>query len=150
MSRPAHGEVYREPGTSRWPLLWGPVFALIGYLFEVFSGLPAHPIAWLLAGMGLLVLTMLWIWARNRFLTVRVTDTQLWQGQECLPLDRIAEIEDVQNPAGARVLGGGWSVPRKYAALPLRLQSGVVVLAWARDLEALQDALRSTMTGSAS
>jgi hypothetical protein len=42
---------------------------------------------------------------------------------------------------GGRVLGGGWTVPRKYDELPLRLDDGTVVLAWARDGEALRSAL---------
>jgi hypothetical protein len=47
----------------------------------------------------------------------------------------------VGTPVGARVLGGGWSVPRKYDELPVKLDDGTVVLAWARDVEALKAAL---------
>src|SRR5690625_2977554 len=96
MTRPVDEAVYREPGSSRWPLLWGPVFALIGYLFEVFSVGQPHAVAWGLIGVGLLLLTMLWVYARRRFLSVYVTKTHLWQGQESLAVDQIVDIDDPQ------------------------------------------------------
>jgi hypothetical protein len=58
-----------------------------------------------------------------------------------VPADQLADVTDVGTPVGARVLGGGWSVPRKYDSLPVKLADGTVVLAWAKDVEALQDAL---------
>jgi hypothetical protein len=72
---------------------------------------------------------------------VRVTRGALWQGREQLAVSRIAVVTDLGAPVGARVLGGGWTVPRKYDELPLRLDDGTVVLAWARDGEALRSAL---------
>jgi hypothetical protein len=44
-------------------------------------------------------------------------------------------------PVGARVLGGGWTVPKKFTELPLRLTDDTVVVAWARDADALRAAL---------
>jgi hypothetical protein len=74
-------------------------------------------------------------------MSVKLTRAALWQGREALEVQRIAEVTDVGAPVGARVLGGGWSVPRKYDELPLKLDDGTVVLAWARDVQALQAAL---------
>jgi hypothetical protein len=50
-------------------------------------------------------------------------------------------------PVGARVLGGGWTVPKKFTEVPLRLTDDTVVVAWARDPEALRAAL-SEIAGS--
>ncbi|GHF72573.1 hypothetical protein FHX82_000675 [Amycolatopsis bartoniae] len=131
---------FLEYGAKWTALLYGPLFALAGYLAELATG-ATHAVAWVLVGLGLAAITAPWVHARRRFLTVRVTDTELWQGRESLPLTDIAETRDVGTPAGARVLGGGWSTPRKYDELPLRLTDGTVVLAWAKDTEALRAAL---------
>ena len=131
---------FLEYGAKWTALLYGPLFALAGYLAELATG-ATHAVAWVLVGLGLAAITAPWVHARRRFLTVRVTDTELWQGREALPLSEIAETRDVGTPAGARVLGGGWSTPRKYDELPLRLADGTVVLAWAKDTEALRAAL---------
>lgn len=131
---------YLEPGAKWTALLCGPVFALAGYLVELVTG-ATHAIAWVLVGLGLAVITAPWVHARRRFLTVKVTRTELWEGRESLPLAEIAETKDVGAPTGARVLGGGWSTPRKYEELPIRLNDGTVVLAWAKDVHALRAAI---------
>lgn len=134
---------YLEYGAKWRALLYGPLFALLGYLVELFTG-QTHVIAWVIVGLGLAVITAPWVHARRRFFTVRVTDTELWAGRESLPLAEIAETQDVGAPTGARVLGGGWGTPRKYEELPLRLTDDSVVLAWARDATALRAALERT------
>ncbi|WP_216210726.1 DUF3093 family protein [Amycolatopsis aidingensis] len=142
MTEPA-GEptIYHEPGAGGAPLLWGPGFALAGYLAELSIGGPTHTFAWVGVGVVLLLLSMVWVYARRRFLLVRVTPSTLWQGREALPVARIAELDEVGAPAGARVLGGAWTVPRKYTEVPIRLDDGSVVLAWARDDARLRSAL---------
>lgn len=133
--------LYREPGAGGAPLFWGPAFALAGYLIELAIGGPTHAIAWVLVGLALLVVLAVWVYSRRKFLAVRLTTTHLWQGREALPVARIAAVDDVGSPLGVKVLGGGWSAPRKYDELPLRLDDGSVVLAWARDGDALREAL---------
>jgi hypothetical protein len=132
--------LYAESGVSWVAVVWGPVFALVGALAELATG-PVHVVGWLLVGAGLCVITVPWVYARRRFLSLEVTTEQLRQGREKLPADQLAEVADVGAPTGARVLGGGWSVPRKYDSLPVKLADGTVVLAWAKDVEALRDAL---------
>jgi hypothetical protein len=66
----------------------------------------------------------------------------LVQGRESLPTNEIAEIPDIDPPLGARVLGGGWTVPSRLGEVPLRLADDTVVIAWAGDPEALRAALR--------
>ena len=133
---------YLELGAKWTALAYGPGFAVLGALAELATGASVHVVQWILVGLGLAVITAPWIYARRRFLTVKVTSTALWQGREELPLDEIADVTDVGVPAGARVLGGGWSAPRKYDELPVKLADGTVVLAWATDVEALRDVLR--------
>lgn len=137
--------VYAEPGTTWWPVTWGPAFALAGAGLEALAG-PVHSVVWLLAGIGLGGLALLWVQARRRVCGVLLTRTALHQGREVLGVDRIAEVEDVGAPVGARILGGGWTVPKGFGELPLRLTDDSVVLAWARDPEALRVALRPLVT----
>lgn len=132
---------YLERGASWTALAYGPGFALIGYLAELFTGV-THAVAWVIVGLGLAAITAPWIYARRRFLTVRVTDEALWQGREEVRLDGIAEVADVGAPVGARVLGGGWTTPKSCDTLPIRLTDDTVVLAWAKDVGALRTALQ--------
>jgi hypothetical protein len=134
--------LFREAGVGWGALLVAPAFAALGFLAELAGGGPTHTVPWILVGFGLLVLTLPWVYARRRFLSVQVTTAGLWQGREAVPIGRVEEVEDVGSPVGAKVLGGGWTVPRKYQEVPIRLDDGTVVLAWARDGEGLRTALR--------
>jgi hypothetical protein len=133
--------LYAEPGSTWWPVTWGPLFALVGAGVEALSG-PVHALAWVIVGFLLFGVAALWVSARRRVCSVLLTTHALHQGQEPLPVERIADIDDIGPPVGARVLGGGWSVPRKFTELPLRLTDDTVVVAWARDVAALRAALR--------
>jgi hypothetical protein len=133
--------LFAEPGSSWWPVLWGPVFAGAGAALEAGTG-EVHTVAWVLVGIGLAGVAAIWVHTRRRLLSVRLTRTSLTQGQESLEVRRIVKVDEVGTPAGARVLGGGWTVPRKFTGVPVRLDDGSVVLAWARDGEGLRSALR--------
>ncbi|WP_409183610.1 hypothetical protein F9C11_04240 [Amycolatopsis sp. VS8301801F10] len=133
--------LYSEAGVGWSALVWGPLFALLGALAELTTGGPAHVVGWVLIGLALFGLTLPWVYARRRFLSLEVTTEGLRQGRETLAAERIASVTDVGAPVGARVLGGGWSAPRKYDEVPVELDDGTVVLAWARDGEALKTAL---------
>jgi hypothetical protein len=137
--------LYAEPGSTWWPLAWGPGFAIVGAGIEALSG-PVHVPAWVLAAIVLFGISLLWVQARRRVCSVRLTATALYQGQEPLPVTAIAEVDDVGAPVGARILGGGWTVPKKYVELPVRLTDDTVVIAWAKDPEALRAALRPLVT----
>jgi hypothetical protein len=133
--------LYAEPGSTWWPLLWGPAFALIGAGVEALSG-PVHGLDWLIVGVLLFGIALLWVQARRRVCSVVLTSNALHQGREPLPTKEIAQVDDVGPPVGARVLGGGWTVPKKFTEVPLRLADDTVVLAWARDPDALRAAIR--------
>ncbi len=138
--------LYREPGNSWWPLLWGPAFAVAGYLVELITG-PASAALWTIVGLGLLLGAFLWVYGRVKVGSVRLTTDDVQFGRERLPLAMVEAFRDVGAPTGARVLGGGWSVPKGTTAVPLRLLDGTVVLGWARDPEALVAALRGVVRG---
>jgi hypothetical protein len=74
--------------------------------------------------------------------SVSLSSSTLVAGRETLAVSRIVAVTGVGSPTGARVLGGGWTVPKGTTAVPLRLDDGVVVLAWARDPQAFLAALR--------
>ncbi|MGM1062564.1 hypothetical protein [Saccharothrix sp. Mg75] len=129
--------VYAEPGASWWPLLWGPVFALLGLGVEALTD-AFRPVLWSLVAVALFLPTLLWVQGRRRLYAVRLTPVALHAGREELQLRDVAEVEGVEPRSGAPILGGGWTLPRGTEAVPLKLVDGRVVTAWARDADALR------------
>ncbi|WP_394615177.1 hypothetical protein JNUCC0626_35985 [Lentzea sp. JNUCC 0626] len=138
--------LYRESGSSWWPLLWGPAFAVAGYLVELVTG-PASVTLWLVAGLVLTLSAVVWVNLRIKTGSIVLTTEEAQFGREKLPVAMIEAAQDVGAPTGARVLGGGWSAPKGTTTVPLRLVDGTVVLAWARDPEAFLAALRRVVRG---
>jgi hypothetical protein len=133
--------LYRESGSSWWPLSWGPAFAVCGYLVELITG-PASAALWTIVGLVLTLCAVVWVNLRVKTGSIELTAEDARFGREKLPVAMIETCTDVGVPTGAKVLGGGWSVPKGTSAVPLRLVDGTVVLGWARDPEALLAALR--------
>jgi hypothetical protein len=134
--------LYGEPGSTYWPLLWGPIFAVVGALIEWTTG-PVHTLGWVLVAFGFAGAAAVWVQGRRRVCSVELTPVSLRQGRETLDVAKIAAAdEEVGTPVAARVLGTGWAVPRKFESVPVRLHDGTTVVAWARDGEALRAALR--------
>src|SRR5437016_4022707 len=129
--------LYTETGSSWWPVAWGPGFALAGIVVEAVTPGSVHWMLWIMLAGALTVASLVWVYGRRRVCSVSLTRSSLFQGREELPVSRIVTVTDVGAPMGARVLGGGWTVPKGAGAVPLRLDDGQVVLAWARDPEAL-------------
>ena len=134
--------LYSEPGASWWPVLWGPAFALVGVAVEALTPGPKHLVTWILLAGALAVAATVWVYGRRKVCAVRLTPSTLAVGREVLEVERIATATDVGAPVGARVLGGAWSAPKGTGEVPLRLTDDKVVLAWARDPEALVAAVR--------
>ncbi|GLZ38210.1 hypothetical protein [Actinokineospora sp. NBRC 105648] len=133
--------LYAEPGSSWWPVLWGPVFCAVGAGLEALTG-PVHGLAWILVAVVLAGMTAAWVNARRKVCAVSVTPVYLHQGQDRLAVAKIARAADVDAPVSAKPLGGGWTVPRKTTEVPLELDDGTVVLAWARHPDGLIEVLQ--------
>ncbi|ASU80311.1 hypothetical protein CDG81_20850 [Actinopolyspora erythraea] len=145
---------YAERGSSWWPLLWGPSFALLGLAVELSTPGPLHLPQWLVLAVLLAAMAVPWVLARRRFRSVRLTTSELTLGGESVPLRLLALPEEPPSTDAARVLGGGGTVPRGMAEVPLLLHhtdesgtdageatpagAGTVVLAWAADPERLR------------
>jgi hypothetical protein len=137
--------LYAEPGSTWWPLSWGPAFAAVGLGFEEFTRGRPHPGGWLVVALALCVVAAVWVYAQRGMCSVQLTPLTLRQGRQVLPVRNIAAVDEVGTPVGVRVLGGGWTPPRRTTGVPLRLDDGGVVLAWARHPECLRDALRALL-----
>ncbi|MER7077686.1 hypothetical protein SAMN05421805_101135 [Saccharopolyspora antimicrobica] len=138
MSEPV---LYSEPGSSWWPVLWGPAFALLGFGVEALTPGPVSPWMWSLTGGLLAVAAAVWVQGRRRLVSVRLTPVELALGREEIEVSRISAVTDVGAPVGARVLGGAWTVPKGTGEVPIRIDGDKVVLAWAKDPAALSAAL---------
>ncbi|RZS44554.1 hypothetical protein EV193_101430 [Herbihabitans rhizosphaerae] len=132
--------LYAEDGSSWWPVLWGPVFAAACMAIEAATG-ATYWLPWTLVGLALAGMAAVWVRARRMVCRVRLTPTTFTQGRENLAVAQIRAVTDVGTPVGARVLGGGWAVPKKFDDVPLKLDDDSVVVAWARDGKALRDAI---------
>jgi membrane protein implicated in regulation of membrane protease activity len=133
--------LYSERGSNWWPVMWGPVFALLGFGVEALTPGPVNAAMWLLVGGVLAASAAIWVYGRRRLVSVRLTPAELVQGREELEVSRIKAVTDVGAPVGARVLGGSWTVPKGTGEVPIRLDDDKVALAWAKDPEALAKAL---------
>ncbi|GAA4859097.1 hypothetical protein [Saccharopolyspora cebuensis] len=133
--------LYAEPGSTWWPVAWGPAFALFGLAVEGLTPGPVNLVPWTLIGMALAGAAALWVHGRRRLCSLRLTPDELVQGRERVEVSRIAEVGDVGAPIGARVLGGGWTAPKGTGEVPIRLTGGDVVLGWAKEPAALTEHL---------
>ena len=78
--------LYAEPGSTWWPVLWGPLFALVGVLVEVVSPGSVHPVAWVLVALALAAAAAVWVYGRRRVCSVRLTPASLSLGREELEI----------------------------------------------------------------
>lgn len=140
---------YLETG-ARWrALLFVPIFCGIGIAAEVWMGGPVHWLGWTIAAVLLGGVVAWQVSAARTHLRVELTRIYLRQGAETLDLSEIAELlpEPEADPKcaetwqAARALGELHGVPRKRTGIGLRLRSGQLVQAWARDHTTLRSAL---------
>jgi len=138
---------YHESGSTWWPLLWGPGFCGVGFTLETVTG-ASHGLAWIVVGVVLLGLTALWVSARRTDRAVTLTDTTLRMGTGMISVARIARVEGVPEPVGARAIGGGFTIPAKTHPVPMELVDGSVVLGWARFSDDLVEVLAPMVEGN--
>jgi hypothetical protein len=144
---------YLEPGGS-WRPFWlaAGVLGLLVVLDLVLPGPDLPSLLRVLAVVAVLGVVAAGVVSARRAWTVRVgtvgDDPALSVGPERVPLAHVdaAHLRAVGAgtagvDAGAPVLGGGWSLPRGRAGLPLRTTDGRTVLVPTRDPAALAAAL---------
>lgn len=147
--------LFEEPG-ARWrSLLWGPVFCAVALVIELATGPVVHWIALGLFALLLVGFTYVQVSAARRHVSVELTPLRLRQGTEALDIADIEAVLPAPDYSGrhyepakwetARVLGELSGVPRRRTAVGLRLVGGAFVQAWARDDDALRDALEQVV-----
>ncbi len=134
--------LYSEPGSTWWPLAWGPGLALVGVVLDLTSGGSVQTLLWFPVAVLFTLVSAVWVSTRRKTRSMSLTTTTLRQGREDLPVTEIVDVGEAGPAMGAPVLGGGWLVPNGTDGVPLRLRDGRSVLAWARDSEAFTVALR--------
>ncbi len=142
---------YVEPGAS-WRPLWlvAGALGLVLVLDLALPGPDVPPLVRVLAVLVVLGVVAAGVVSARRAWTVRLDaeGSALVVGPERVPLADVdaAHLRAVGAgragvDAGAPVLGGGWSLPRGRAGLPLRTTDGRTVLVPTRDPAALSRAL---------
>lgn len=134
--------IFAEPGSTWWPLAWGPGLAAVGVALDLAGGQVVQVVLWLPVAVLFTLVSAVWVAARRRMRSVSLTSTTLRQGREELAVVDIDDIGEAGPAMGAVVLGGGWLVPNGTDGVPLRLRDGRSVLAWARDAGTLTTELR--------
>ncbi|HEY2194485.1 MAG TPA: hypothetical protein VGH76_19615 [Actinomycetospora sp.] len=137
------GVLFAEAGAPWWPLLIGPAVGVGGVLLDRLAPGGATPWAWVVIGLVLLLPIALIVRARRRLLRVRVTPEVLVQGDEAVPIARIAGIRpaDGSGRYGIRPFGDHPTVPRHVGVIVVTLEDGTRRAAWARDADGLHAAL---------
>ena len=145
---PDDGSVrFAEPGAPWWPVLLGPAVGVGGLVLDRMAPGGATPWAWVVIGAVLLAPITLIVVVRRRLLKVRVTDTELVQGDETVPLARVVGVRppDGSGRFGIRPFGDHPSVLRHLGVVVVTLDDGTRRAAWARDAEGLHAALATVL-----
>lgn len=143
--------VFEEPG-ARWRVVWiGPVICLIALGVELATGPVVHWWTLAIVAVVLALFSALLVYASRLHVSVRLTGRELRQGEQTVPIDRIAEVippTDYARTGGkaarwesAPALGGLSDVPRRRTAVGVRFVDGTLARAWAQDHQALRDRL---------
>ncbi|ATD69642.1 MULTISPECIES: hypothetical protein [Gordonia] len=142
------GEVlFYEPGGSRWVVLIGPALVLAVLVMEIVGPGQVH---WPVLIIFLVILfgfSLVQVTAARRHVSVELTETTLRQGAVTTPLADIEEIYPPNNSPtpedweSAPALGELHGVPRRRKGVGVRLTSGKLAQAWARDVEVFRSEL---------
>lgn len=147
--------LYYEPGSRKSAVAFGPAFCLVALVIELFTGPVVHWFGLTMFAVILTGLVYVQVIAARRHASVELTTTILRQGTEEVPISEIAEMfpesddaayeEDMQPWETARALGELSGVPRRRHGIGLRLTTGGLVRAWAKDDDALREALNQAV-----
>ena len=146
--------LYAEDGWSWAWILAAPAFCAAAAGFELATGAPVHWLMLTVCAIATALCHGVMIAATRVHGRVRLTPDVYLQGTEELELRRIEEVLPL--PAAddseaswetARLLGELREMPRRRAAVGLRLDTGGEVRAWSRNPAALHGALAGAVAG---
>ncbi|MQY30203.1 hypothetical protein [Nocardia aurantia] len=144
---------FAEPG-ARWrSVAYGPILCLLVVFLELGLHSRVHWFGLAFCAVLLAGFVALQVVAGRRHVGVELTDTELREGTEVLPLERIAEVLPERDPdswddeewESARALGELSGVPRRRRGIGLKLLDGSLVQAWARDHRRLRAELAAAL-----
>lgn len=150
--------LFAENGASwRW-LLLGPVAAVAMFFIQRSAGIGFQPIVPLFFLVLLSVILYVQVHAARIHTSVELTSESLREGTEVLPLSEIVTVypETPNAPKSgrdphpwqeARSLGELNGIPKGRRGIGLKLTGGRTAQAWARDDDALREALIKLVDG---
>ncbi|MEU0545044.1 hypothetical protein ABZ319_34745 [Nocardia sp. NPDC005978] len=146
MSEKAPAVLFSEPGARYRTIAYGPVLCGIILILEIVRGGPLHWFGLVFCSLLLAGFVWLQVIAGRRHISVELTTETLREGTESLAVSDIAavlpEIDedswDDEDWESARALGELTGVPRRRKGIGLKLKSGQLVQAWARDHRVLR------------
>ncbi len=146
--------LFAEPG-ARWrSVAYGPLLCLIVLILELVVGHgPVHWFALVFCAALLAGFVSLQVVAGKRHVSIELTQVQLRQGAETVPLRDIEAVFpepdennwDDEDWESARALGELHGVPRRRKGVGLKLRDGRLVQAWARDHKTLRAQLTAVL-----
>lgn len=148
-----HGEVlFAEAGGSWWVVMIGPLLVIAVLVLEATGPGSVHWPVLMIFLVVLLGFSVVQLTAARRHVSVELTETTLRQGAKRIRLDEIEKIfppnhdPTPQDWESAPALGELHGVPRRRKGVGVRLSSGALAQAWARDVEAFRSELNDAHT----
>jgi hypothetical protein len=133
--------VYAESGGSVWVVAIGPLLCLSVLIMEIIGGGRLHWPVLLVFAVLIGGFSMVQVYAARTHVSVQLTETSLRQGAQTILLDEIAEIfpenngPEPQKWESAPALGELSAVPRRRKGVGIKMRSGKLAQAWARDVD---------------
>ncbi|WP_424325849.1 DUF3093 domain-containing protein [Gordonia sp. (in: high G+C Gram-positive bacteria)] len=136
--------LFYEPGGSWWVVAIGPVLIIATLVMEILGKGRIHWEVLTIFGVVLIGFSILQVFAARQHVSVTLTETTLTQGAETVALADIVKIfpenhgNETYEWESARALGELPAVPRRRRGIGVRLKSGKLAQAWARDVDRLR------------
>lgn len=84
--------IFDEPGARWQSVLLGPLLCVAVAVIEVLTGPIVHWAGLVVMGLVLVLFSSVVVYAARLHVSVRLTAAELQQGEETMPVDRIAEV----------------------------------------------------------
>ena len=144
--------LFYEPGGSWWVVSIGPLLVIAVLVLEITGPGSVHWPVLLIFLVILVGFSMVQVTAARRHVSVELTETTLRQGAQTIRLDDNAKIYPPNHGAvpedweSAPALGELHGVPRRRKGVGVKLKSGTVNQAWARNVDRFRSELNDAHT----